>query len=148
MEKSLNEVTAMKDAGFMEDIDVDRMTIQLEQAKAQQRSFKQQADVARMLLALALGVPQGTPIALTDDLAGIVNNADETALSEQPMDPAGHVELRYAENLVVLQDLNRKNERSKAMPSLGGFLNHQQAWNGPAFDPGGNIHSIQPRSGG
>lgn len=137
LEKSLNEVTAMKDAGFMEDIDVDRMTIQLEQAKAQQRSFKQQADVARMLLALALGVPQGTPITLTDDLAGIVNNADETALSEQPMDPAGHVELRYAENLVVLQDLNRKNERSKAMPSLGGFLNHQQAWNGPAFDPGG-----------
>jgi outer membrane protein TolC len=137
LEKSLNEVTAMKDAGFMEDIDVDRMTIQLEQAKAQQRSFKQQADVARMLLALALGVPQGTPITLTDDLAGIVNNADETALSEQPMDPAGHVELRYAENLVMLQDLNRKNERSKAMPSLGGFLNHQQAWNGPAFDPGG-----------
>jgi hypothetical protein len=41
---------------------------------------------------------------------------------------------QVAENiLVLLQDLNRKNERSKAMPSLGGFLNHQQVWNGPDF---------------
>ncbi len=137
LEKSLNEVTAMKDAGFMESTDVDRLTIQLEQAKAQQRSFKQQADVARMLLALALGLPQGTPLTLTDDLSGILNDANETALSEQALDPTSHVELRYAENLVLLQDLNRKNERSKAMPSLGGFLNHQQVWNGPIFDPGG-----------
>ena len=132
LEKSLNEVTAMKDAGFMEDTDVDRMTIQLEQAKAQQRSFKQQADVARMLLALALGVPQGTPITLTDDLAGIVNNADETALSEQPMDPAGHVELRYAENLVVLQDLEPQ-ERTQQGHAIVGWISQpptSMEWSG------------------
>lgn len=137
LEKSLSEVTAMKDAGFMETTDVDRLTIQLEQAKTQQRSFKQQADVARMLLALALGVPQGTPMVLTDDLAKILNDPNETALSEQALDPATHIEQRYAENLVLLSDLQRKNERSKAMPSLGGFLSHSQVWNGPAFDPGG-----------
>ncbi|MBL7953224.1 MAG: TolC family protein [Flavobacteriales bacterium] len=137
LEKSLSEVTAMKDAGFMETTDVDRLTIQLEQAKTQQRSFKQQAEVARMLLALALGLPQGTPVTLTDDLAKILNDPNETALSEQALDPTTHVEQRYAENLVLLSDLQRKNERSKAMPSLGGFFNHQQVWNGPDFDPGG-----------
>lgn len=137
LEKSLSEVTAMKDAGFMETTDVDRLTIQLEQAKTQQRSFKQQADVARMLLALALGLPQGTPVTLTDDLDKILNDPNETALSEQALDPNTHVEQRYAENLVLLSDLQRKNERSKAMPSLGGFLSHQQVWNGPDFDPGG-----------
>ena len=126
LERSLIEVNAMLEAGFMEATDVDRITIQLEQAKSQQRSFKQQADVARMLMALALGLPQGTPIALTDDLPTILNDANETALSEQPLDPAGHVEMRYAENLLLLQDLNRKNERAKATPSLGGFLSHQQ----------------------
>lgn len=137
LEKSLGEVSAMKDAGFMETTDVDRLTIQLEQARTQQRSFRQQADVARMLLALALGLPQGTPLTLTDDLDRILNDPNETALSEQPLDPAGHIEQRSAETLVRLSDLQRKNERSKAMPSLGGFLNHQQVWNGPDFDPGG-----------
>ena len=139
LEKTLAEVNAMLEAGFMEATDVDRITIQLEQAKSQQRSFKQQAEVGRMLLALALGLPQGTPITLTDDLPKILNDANEVALSEQPLDAAGHVELQYAENLLLLQDLNRKNERAKAMPSLGGFLSHQQVWNGPSFDPGGRF---------
>ena len=137
LEKSVREVDAMRGAGFMETTDVDRLTIQLEQAQAQQRSFEKQAEIAKALLALALGVPQGTPITLTDDLTTILNNPDETALSEQPFDAKTHIEQQYAENLVQLQDLNRKNERSKQMPSLGGFVSHSQAWNGPSFDPGG-----------
>ena len=132
LEKSRNEVQAMLDAGFMEATDVDRITIQLEQAKAVQRSFRQQAEVARMMLNLTLGLPQGTPVTLTDELAGIIDDPDETALSEVALDPASHIEQQ-----VLLSDLQRRNERSKALPSLGGFLSHQQVWNGPDFDPGG-----------
>jgi outer membrane protein len=137
LEKSLVEVGAMRDAGFMESIDVDRITIQLDQAKTLQRSFQQQAAVARMMLALALGIPQGTPITLTDDLDKILSDPNETALSEMALEPANHIEQQVAENIVLLSDLQRKNERSKALPSLGGFLSHQQVWNGPDFDPGG-----------
>ncbi len=137
LEKSLLEVGAMRDAGFMESIDVDRITIQLDQAKTLQRSFQQQAAVARMMLALALGIPQGTPITLTDDLDKILSDPNETALSEMALEPANHIEQQVAENIVLLSDLQRKNERSKALPSLGGFLSHQQVWNGPDFDPGG-----------
>jgi outer membrane protein TolC len=137
LERSQTEVTAMKDAGFMEITDVDRITIQLQQARAQQRSFQQQAEVARMLLALTLGVPQGTPITLTDKLESIVRDANETALAEAAFDPAGHVEQAYANTLVRLQELNLRNEKAKALPNLAGYFNHQQVWNGPSFDPGG-----------
>lgn len=137
LETALREVTAMQENGFMETTDVDRLTIQLEQARTQQRSFAQQAEVARMLLALTLGLPQGTPVTLTDDLAKILADANETALTEQALHTGTHVEQQQAETLVLLQDLQRKNERTKAMPSLGGFLSHQQVWNGPDFDPGG-----------
>ncbi|MGV3637891.1 MAG: TolC family protein [Flavobacteriales bacterium] len=137
LEKSLKEVQAMQDAGFMEATDVDRLTIQLEQAKALQRSFQQQADVARMMLNLTLGLPQGTPVTLTDRIDAILNDPNETALSETGLETAGHIEMQVAENIVLLSDLQRKNERSKALPSLGGFLSHQQVWNGPDFDPGG-----------
>jgi outer membrane protein len=68
LEKALREVNAMLDADSWRTTDVDRITIQLEQARTQQRSFVQQAEVARLLLALTLGLPQGTPMTLTDDL--------------------------------------------------------------------------------
>ncbi|WKZ65764.1 MAG: TolC family protein [Flavobacteriales bacterium] len=137
IEQSLREAQAMLDAGFMESTDVDRLTIQLDQTKAQQRSFQQQAQVARMLLALTLGVPQGTPIELSDDLRTIVNDPGESALSEQDFNAGQHIELQGAETTIRLQTLNMRNERAKALPSLAGFLNHQQVWNGPDFDPGG-----------
>lgn len=137
LEKSLNEARAMMNAGFMEQTDVDRIDIQLEQARAQQRNFQQQAEVARMLLALTLGEPQGTTITLTDKLETILNNTDEIGLIERPLDSGTHVEQTYANTLVRLQELNLKNDRAKALPSLGGFLQHSQVWNGPSFDPGG-----------
>lgn len=137
LEKSLNEARAMMSAGFMEQTDVDRIDIQLEQARAQQRNFSQQAEVARMLLALTLGEPQGTTITLTDKLETILNNTDEIGLIERPLDTGAHVEQTYANTLVRLQELNLKNDRAKALPSLGGFLQHSQVWNGPSFDPGG-----------
>lgn len=137
LEKSLREATAMLDAGFMEQTDVDRVNIQLEQARAQKRNFDQQGDVARMLLALTLGTPQGTPITLTDKLETIMNDGGEIGLTEQPLDPNTHVELSYANTLVRLQELDLKNYKAKALPSLGGFFSHSQIWNGPTFDPGG-----------
>ncbi len=137
LEKSLREVTAMKEAGFMEQTDVDRLNIQLEQARAQKRNFDQQAEVGRMLLALTLGTPQGTPITLTDKLETVLNDANETALTEQGLDPNSHIEMSQAATLVRLQELNVKNYKAKALPSLGGFLTHSQVWNGPTFDPGG-----------
>jgi len=137
IEQSLREARAMLEAGFLEETDVDRLIIQLEQTTSLKNSFQQQANVARMLLALTLGAPQGTPITLTDDLRAILNDAGETALSEQSFQPGSHIELQGAETLVRLQTLNMRNERSKQLPSLGGFLSHQQVWNGPDFDPGG-----------
>ena len=137
LEKSLTEVTAMMDAGFMEQTDVDRINIQLEQARARKRDFDHQGEVARMLLALTLGTPQGSTITLTDKLETILNDPAEIGLTEQPLDPNTHVEQSYANTLVRLQELSVKADKSKALPSLGGFFSHSQVWNGPEFDPGG-----------
>ena len=137
LEKSLMEVTAMMDAGFMEQTDVDRLNIQLEQARSQKRNFDQQVDVAKMLLALTLGTPQGTPITLTDKLENLLNDAGEIGLTEQPLDANSHIEQSSANTLVRLQELSVKADKAKALPSLGGFVSHSQVWNGPEFDPGG-----------
>lgn len=137
LEKSLHDATAMQQQGFLENTDVDRLTIDLAALKNQQRNFLQQGQIARAMLALTLGLPQGTPITLTDKLDALIDNPEETALSEQGFDPNSHVELDVANTYARLQVLNMKNERSKGLPSLGGFFSHSQVWNGPEFDPGG-----------
>ena len=143
LEKSLREVEAMMNAGFMEQTDVDRLTIQVEDARVQKRNFEKQVDVARMLLSFTLGIPQGTPLTLTDDLNTLIADPNESALSEQAFDPGGHVELTSAKTLVTLSGYELRNEKMKYVPSLGGFVTHQQVWNGPEFDPGGT-YSFYP----
>lgn len=135
LEKAVHEVTEMQKAGFMETTDVDRLTIQLEQTQAQKRSFQQQADVARMLLALTLGVPQGTPLTLTDQLDKLISDGSESGLVEQPFDPKTHIEEIGANDVIRLQELDVRNHKAKAMPSLYGYFSHQQNWYGPDFQP-------------
>lgn len=137
LEKSLHDASAMQQQGFLESTDVDRLTIELASLKNQQRNFLQQGVIARAMLALTLGLPQGTPITLTDKLDALIDNPEETALSETAFDANSNVELSVANTYARLQVLNMKNERSKGMPSLGGFFSHSQVWNGPEFDPGG-----------
>lgn len=137
LEKSLRDATAMLQQGFLENTDVDRLTIDLAALKNQQRNFLQQGQIARAMLALTLGIPQGTPVTLTDKLDVLIDNPEETALSEAAFDPNSHAELDVANTYARLQVLNMKNEKSKALPSLGGFFSHSQVWNGPDFDPGG-----------
>ena len=57
LEKSASEATAMFTAGFMEQTDVDRLSIALASARDRARSFAQQERVALAFLRLVLGVP-------------------------------------------------------------------------------------------
>jgi outer membrane protein len=125
LEKSLAEAQAMTAQGFMEATDVDRLSIALASARDRARSFGQQERVALAFLRLVLGVPEGTPLELTDQLETLLNDPDEVALSEAPLDMSGHIEHQLANTLVRLQTLDVKNQRSAYLPKLYGFFNTQ-----------------------
>lgn len=125
LEKSFNEATAMRDQGFMEETDVDRLSIALAEARDRVRSYEQQERVAMAFLRLVLGVPADTPITLTDALDAIVQDPAETALSSMALDMNTHIEHQLANTLVRLQQLDLKNEKSAYLPKLYGFINAQ-----------------------
>ena len=122
LETAQREMQAMVEAGFMESTDVDRITIQLDQARTQQRNFVQQETVGRMLLALTLGTPQGTPITLTDDLRRIIDDANESAISEQDVAIGDHVELRIAENSRAFAEVELEERTGKSAAEAFWFL--------------------------
>ncbi len=125
LEKSLTEAEAMTAQGFMEATDVDRLSIALASARDRARSFAQQERVALAFLRLVLGVPEGTPVELTDRLESLLNDPAEVALAEAPLDMSGHIEHQLANTLVRLQTLDVKNQRSAYLPKLYGFFNTQ-----------------------
>jgi hypothetical protein len=138
--------------GFMETTDVDRITIQLDQARTSATQLPvQQAAVARMMLALALGLPQGTPITLTDDLTKILSRCRTRSRIERDSPyRAGqpHRSNKWPRTSCCSQDLQRKNERSKALPSLGAFLSAtSRSGTGPTSIPEASISSTRPRYG-
>lgn len=136
LEKSANDAQAMLDQGFMESTDVDRLTIQLADTRNQQRNLQQQANVARAYLALVLGLPSGTPITLTDQLPALMADPAEQSLAAMDFSTAQHIDSRLAQNQMRLSALEVRHQKAAYLPTLGGFINYQQQFNGLEFTPG------------
>jgi outer membrane protein TolC len=109
LEKSLAEATAMKEQGFMEATDVDRLSIALASARDRARSFAQQERVAMAYLRLVLGLPADTPLTLSGDLETTVNDPAEVALSESRVDLNGHVDYQLANKLYGFANTQAQN---------------------------------------
>lgn len=140
LERSVRESEAMMQQGFIENVDVDRLRIELSQAQDQRMVFQRQAQIARDMLGFVLGLPSGTPIELTDDLETLIGSADETSLSEQPLAVEQHIDHRMANTFVRIATLEMRGGRAAYLPSLSGFFSHQQQWNATTFEPiGGPI---------
>lgn len=136
LEKSATDAQAMLDQGFMESTDVDRITIQLADARNKQRNLQQQANVARAYLNLVLGLPSGTPVTLADPLPGLMADPAEQALATQPLDMGRHIAQRQATTQSGLAQLEVRHQKAAYLPSLAGFINYQQQFNGLELTPG------------
>jgi outer membrane protein len=135
LERSVREGEMMAAQGFIEAIDVDRLRIELLQARDQQMVFQRQGDLARNLLRFVLGVPAGTPLELTDGLEALINSPEEMALVEQPFTLEQHIDHRVASTQLRIQTLEKRGGRAAYLPSFSGFFSHQQQWNAPTFEP-------------
>lgn len=136
LEKSAADAQAMLEQGFMESTDVDRLTIQLAEARNQQRNLQQQAKVARAYLALVLGLPSGTPVDLTDALQPLMEDPAGSALAEQPFAVDQHIEEQVAATTVRIAELGVRKEKSAYLPQLSGFINYQQQFSSETLTPG------------
>ncbi len=135
LERSVNEIQVMANNGFVESIDVDRLQIELMQARDRKLVFERQAELARNFLRFVLGVPTGTPIELTDELDMLIESPAESALDNEPLLLEKHVEHRMASTMLRVQTLQMRAGRAAFLPSLGGFFAHQQQWNAIDLEP-------------
>lgn len=134
LEKASSEARAMFDQGMLESTDADRLTVQLDETRNQQRNLEQQARVARSYLNLVLGLPTGTPVTLTDALQPLLDDPAEASLADAVFDVNQHVDQQVAQSMLRLGELDLRNKKAAYLPQLAGFINYQQQFNYTRFD--------------
>lgn len=132
LNKVLFEVTALNQQGFVESIDVDRLTISKLTLEGQLSNAQRQTALAMNFLKFSMGMDMNTAIALTDTLGPIeeVNIAAANYLNRP--------EFGIMQTLVTLNELNVKVNKAAYLPSLvayGSYTQNAQRNEFNFFDP-------------
>ncbi len=134
VDKTLNEITKMHEQGYTEETDVDQLKINLANLETLIHSLEGQIDVSKKLLKIQLGMELTQEIKLIDSIAGIVIEGNEEYLSnpEFALDKSTSYQMLQVQE--SLMSLSLKRERSKYLPTIAAFYQHQEQLNAPAFN--------------
>ncbi|UTW64171.1 TolC family protein [bacterium SCSIO 12741] len=135
LEQLVEENTAMYEAGFMEEKDLDQIKILLLQNENILIQTDNQRKVALDMLKFAMGKPIAEPLELTDNLDDIKEPfLDKEANLQSKFMMEKHVDFRRALVNLEASELTLSNEKVANYPTLYGFLNYDYQAFGSDFN--------------
>ncbi|MBB4080009.1 outer membrane protein TolC [Lewinella aquimaris] len=135
LEKLLRETQAQYDAGFVEQLDVDRLRLSLNNLMSSRSDVEQQRDNALRSLKFTLNYPEGQELRVSDDLAQLEFEVDAAALtSDVPYQQRS--EIRLLDQTIALQDLNIDLQKAAYLPRLDASAAAQYQYQGNNFTDG------------
>ena len=129
LEKLLSDTRAINQAGFAEQLDVDRLDLSLSSLRSERGNLVRQREIVVAALKMAMGMPVGQQLELSDDVQKLMATYTEADLSSDLnlMNRPDYVALLKSRDLSALQiELNSK----PWMPSFAGFLQYSPAFQG------------------
>ena len=135
LEDLLRETEAQYEAGFVEQLDVDRLVLSLNNLRANRNDLEQQRENALRALKFALNYPDDKPLEVSDDLEALELEVEEAALtSDVPYQRRS--EVRLLDQTLALQDLNVDLQRAAYLPRLSAVASAQYQYQGDNFTDG------------
>ncbi len=116
-----NETREIYNVGLAEKIDVDRITVTLNNLKTQQTRIKQLVDLAYMSLKFQIGMQLQQSISLTDKL---IDNELNAELLARPFDHNNRVEYQLLKTKSTLLKYDMKRYKLGWLPTLSAFGNY------------------------
>lgn len=129
LEKLLRETTATQQAGFAEQLDVDRLQLALSSLRTERDNLDRQRDIVLNALKMAMGMSIQESITLSDDLQQLITAYADTDIAGQVnyMNRPDYVQLLKGRELNLLQsELYDK----PWLPTVAGFIQYQPGWQG------------------
>lgn len=121
---NLSETQALYEEGFAEEEDAEQLQITKLQLENQLSNTKRQADIAKQMFNLALGIPVNAPVVFKDGLEQLTLENVSLEISEKELAVEENVDYKIADNLTKQRELELKLEKSKALPSVNAFVNY------------------------
>ena len=129
LEKTFGEVKATYKAGFIEQLDVDRLEFSINNLKAQKESLIRQREIPLNVLKLTMGYPIAKGLELTDDINSLLKSLSTMDLNE-PIDFNKRSEIKELEATDKLLALNVELQKASALPTVAAFVNYQYGFQG------------------
>ena len=124
LQKTFDETQKIFENGLTEEEDVEQLEITLIGLENNLNRSSRMRDIAYEILNLSLGLPVETPLILTDELEAITMRYFDLSLLEKDINVEENIDYRIAKNSAESAEIQVKLEKSKALPSLSGFLNY------------------------
>lgn len=131
LEKIHQELKEINKAGFIEEIDVDRITLSIETLKIQEQNIKDQKTLAEYLLKFQMNYPMDKPIALTEKLIDVTASlSDDIPLA---VDPEKRKEIQVLDIQNRLNNLDLKRLKKAGLPTVVAFGGLNYGYQGDYF---------------
>ncbi len=122
VETTLKEIKAINKAGFVEQLDVDRLELTLQNVRTELDKVDNLIELTKNLLKFQMGYPQEDPIQLTEDLDMLVNRmkVDKSEL-DQNLSIQNRPEYPVMQTGLRLLDMKLKAIKAGYLPTVVGF---------------------------
>ncbi|WP_116106752.1 TolC family protein [Lewinella sp. IMCC34191] len=135
LEQLLSETEAQYEAGFVEQLDVDRLVLSLNNLRSTRNDLEQQRENALRALKFALNYPESQELEVSEDLDELEIEVESAALtSDVPYQQRS--EVRLLDQTLRLQDLNIDLQKAAYLPRLSAVASGQYQYQGDSFDDG------------
>lgn len=118
LQQLMEDTKALSETGFAESIDIKRVTVNLNNLKAEIQKLKSFEEVTLNMLKFQMGMPISENIFLTDNLDSKVA---EMTKGNSNANYENRIEVKLLDIQNDLNELNLKNEKIKLLPTLAAF---------------------------
>jgi outer membrane protein TolC len=125
-EKLLFETEALYKEGFVEEINVDQLKLNVSSLHNAVNSINRSIEAVKILLKFQMGMSIDQPIELSDNLESIVSDIDIEKIYAEDFDPSQSIDYQIMDTQVRLMELDMKREKSAYLPTLAGFFSYSE----------------------
>ncbi len=134
LDKTYTDLENTYKQGFVEETDVDQISINRSNLQNMVTSLQGQSEVALKLLKIQLGVSFDQPMELTDSLSGFIEQGKFQYLITDQFNVTSSIDYKMIDNQVNINEASLRREKSKFLPTISGFYQHQEQTNAAAFN--------------
>lgn len=134
LQKLTHETTELYKAGFVEQLDVDRLVLSISNLQIQRDNLIKNRESAIAGLKFTLNYPQDEELEVTGTIEELVEEG--VAFSETQLALSNRPEVMLMQESIALNELNLKLNRAGYLPSLRATATYQSPYQGDDFENG------------